>query len=202
MSGFLDLVLEINTKEDVREYTSKCRQISEVIHELIIFTRIYEDIGINDPTWQNVRRTIEKAMMDHPDAHLDYDLPKENVFVLADPLFEKVFYTFIDNTLRHGEYATKFSVSYQFPGRDLVIVYKDDGAGVVDIDKTRLFEKGFGNHTGFGLFIAKEILAITQITIKETGEPGEGARFEIFVPEGFWKFASSETDTNIKPPSP
>ncbi|WP_214036213.1 HAMP domain-containing sensor histidine kinase [Methanospirillum sp.] len=199
LSGFLDLVLEINTKEDVREYTKKCRQISEVIHELIIFTRIYEDIGINDPTWQNVRRTIEKAMVDHPDAHLNYDLPKENVFVLADPLFEKVFYTFIDNTLRHGKYATKFSVSYQFPDRDLVIVYKDDGAGIVNIDKNRLFEKGFGKHTGFGLFIAKEILAITQITIKETGEPGMGARFEIFVPEGFWKFSGSETETTAKP---
>jgi hypothetical protein len=33
----------------------------------------------------------------------------------------------------------------------------------------------------------KEILAITGITIAETGEPGKGARFEMTVPEGEWR---------------
>jgi len=39
-----------------------------------------------------------------------------------------------------------------------------------------------------GLFLAREILSITGITIKETGEPGNGARFEIAVPEGAFRF--------------
>lgn len=43
---------------------------------------------------------------------------------------------------------------------------------------------GVREHTGFGLFFAREILAITGITIRETGTPGEGARFEMVVPEG------------------
>jgi len=34
---------------------------------------------------------------------------------------------------------------------------------------------------GLGLFLSREILAITGITITETGEPGNGARFEIAV---------------------
>jgi signal transduction histidine kinase len=38
----------------------------------------------------------------------------------------------------------------------------------------------------FGLFLAREISDITGITIKETGEPGKGARFEITVPKGAW----------------
>jgi signal transduction histidine kinase len=38
-----------------------------------------------------------------------------------------------------------------------------------------------------GLFLSKEILSITGITIKESGEPGKGARFEMTVPKGAWR---------------
>jgi len=36
---------------------------------------------------------------------------------------------------------------------------------------------------GLGLFLAREILAITGITLSETGTSGSGARFEIRCPE-------------------
>jgi signal transduction histidine kinase len=58
-------------------------------------------------------------------------------------------------------------------------------------EKERIFDRGFGKNTGFGLAISREILSITGMTIRETGEPGRGARFEITVPNGAWRFASS-----------
>ena len=36
-------------------------------------------------------------------------------------------------------------------------------------------------------FLAREILSITGLSIKEVGEEGKGARFEILVPEGKWR---------------
>ena len=54
-------------------------------------------------------------------------------------------------------------------------------------DKKRLFERGFGKNTGMGLFLSREILSITGITIQECGQPGTGARFEITVPKGKWR---------------
>jgi signal transduction histidine kinase len=47
-----------------------------------------------------------------------------------------------------------------------------------------IFEQGFRQHTGPGLFLSREILSIAGITITENGEPGKGARFEITVPKG------------------
>jgi signal transduction histidine kinase len=44
-------------------------------------------------------------------------------------------------------------------------------------------------HSGFGLYFTREILSITGICIRETGEPGNGARFEIVVPRGKYKGA-------------
>jgi len=54
-------------------------------------------------------------------------------------------------------------------------------------DKRVIFKRGFGENTGLGLFLARESLAITGITITETGEPGIGAWFEIVVPKGGYR---------------
>ncbi|PKL57911.1 MAG: sensor histidine kinase, partial [Methanomicrobiales archaeon HGW-Methanomicrobiales-5] len=43
--------------------------------------------------------------------------------------------------------------------------------------------RGFGKHTGLGLFLSREILSITGISITETGTPDKGVRFEIHVPK-------------------
>lgn len=66
--------------------------------------------------------------------------------------------------------------------RSLVLVFVDDGVGVPDADKERIFERGFGKNTGLGLFLSREILAITGMTISERGRAGQGVRFEIEVP--------------------
>ena len=59
--------------------------------------------------------------------------------------------------------------------------------GISPDQKESIFERGYGKNTGMGLFLAREILAITGITIAETGKPGKGARFEITVPAGMWQ---------------
>ncbi|MEI6842844.1 MAG: ATP-binding protein, partial [Methanomicrobiales archaeon] len=70
---------------------------------------------------------------------------------------------------------------------DYLIVCEDDGDGIVAAEKEKIFERGFGKNTGLGLALSREILAITGITITETGEPGKGARFEMTVPKGAWR---------------
>jgi len=55
--------------------------------------------------------------------------------------------------------------------------------------KSRIFEWAHGNNTGFGLFLVREILSITGMTIRETGEAGKGARFEIEVPREHYRMA-------------
>ena len=69
-----------------------------------------------------------------------------------------------------------------------MIICEDDGSGIPLDEKERIFERGFGRNTGFGLFLSREILAIAGIEIRETGRPGEGARFELRVPPGEYRF--------------
>jgi len=119
------------------------------------------------------------------------EVDRPDLEILADPLFLKVFYNLIDNSLRYaGEGLQKIRVESQRSDDGLVITYTDDGVGVPDGDKKHLFERGFGKNTGFGLFLSREILSITGITIDETGTFGKGAEFTLRVPPGMYRFGN------------
>jgi signal transduction histidine kinase len=69
----------------------------------------------------------------------------------------------------------------------MVIRYEDNGAGILDENKEKIFNRGFYTNNGFGLLLSREILSLTGLGIRETGTPGKGACFEITVPKGMWR---------------
>jgi signal transduction histidine kinase len=111
----------------------------------------------------------------------------DEVELLTDPLADKVPYNLVDNSIRHGKKVSRIRMSAEQVGDSMMIVYEDDGVGISAEDRERLFEKGFGKNTGYGLFLIREILAITGITIVENGKVGKGVRFEMLVPPGAWR---------------
>jgi len=127
-------------------------------------------------------------------------LPKTDTEVFADTFFDRVFYNLIDNSYRHGEQVRHISID-TVTGTDesLIIRYRDDGTGVSPGEKQKIFEQGFGKNTGFGLFFIQEVLAITSLTIRETGEFGRGVLFEITVPKDAWRPCSGESRPENKP---
>ncbi|MDD1696400.1 MAG: sensor histidine kinase, partial [Methanoregula sp.] len=66
------------------------------------------------------------------------------------------------------------------------------GKGIPVTEKEKIFEFGYGKGTGFGLFLIRELLGNTGITITETGEPGKGVKFEIVIPKGKFRKVKSE----------
>ncbi|RPJ53813.1 MAG: ATP-binding protein, partial [Methanobacteriota archaeon] len=106
----------------------------------------------------------------------------------ADRLLEKVFYNLFENAIRHGERVSRICISVRDVLDDVTIVVEDDGVGIPEYEKGKIFNQGYGRNTGYGLFLIREILAITGMTISETGKPGRGARFEIRMPEGTYQF--------------
>jgi signal transduction histidine kinase len=75
----------------------------------------------------------------------------------------------------------------KFSPGSLLLIYGDDGVGIPSEEKDKIFKRGYGKNTGYGLFLIREILSITGLSIQESGIPGEGARFEIHVPEGSYR---------------
>jgi PAS domain S-box-containing protein len=176
------------------DYLAQALKISETIDRQIGFTKDYEDLGVKAPVWQDISSCIGRASAGLNLQNVRIGVETHGLEVYADPLLEKVFYNLIDNALRYGgEHLTTITVSSRPAGTGLVLVFTDDGAGIARDDKPRLFDKGFGRNTGLGLFLSREILSITGITITETGVPGRGARFEMAIPAGGFRFEGQST---------
>ncbi len=185
---FLELSREDLKGTRYEEFIEKEDQAAEAIQRQIEFTRYYQDIGVNAPDWQDVETAIREASSQLCLETIDLQVAVGGTEVFADPLIVKVFFNLMENSLRHGGGVTRLSFFSRETKAGLVITYRDDGAGISAEDKEKLFRKGFGKHTGLGLFLSREILAITGIAITENGEPGKGVQFEITVPEGAYRF--------------
>ena len=116
----------------------------------------------------------------------------------ADPMLEKVFSNLVENSVVHGETVKKITISTMVDGSDMVVVYEDDGCGIPDGEKERIFDRGHGKNSGYGLYLSKEILSITGIDILENGRPGEGTRFEIRVPQGVYRVGNPSTKVSAE----
>jgi signal transduction histidine kinase len=118
------------------------------------------------------------------------DFGLEGIEIYADALLERVFVTLIENTIRHAKGATFISAGYTISGDDAVIFVEDNGQGILEDKKEEIFRKGAGASGSASLFLSREILSITGITIRENGISGKGARFEIRVPKGSYRFSA------------
>ncbi|HWQ63471.1 MAG TPA: HAMP domain-containing sensor histidine kinase [Methanospirillum sp.] len=172
---------------DFGDIINESQSVVDTIRNQIEFTQVYDAIGSRPPVWHSIKETVEQAICNIPGTGLMFNLDLGDILVLADPLLEKVLYTLIENTVRHGKWGTSVQFSFEITGSNLILVYEDDGVGIADEKKSGIFIEGFEKNSGFGLFIAREILAITHIAVRETGVYGKGVRFEIRVKEGFWK---------------
>ena len=188
LHGYVELSSENPGPKRLAEIIAKEKSVLERIHHQISFTKEYQEIGVKAPIWQEVSLTISSAGRGLENVKISIDSSIGKLEIFADPLLTKVFYNLFDNTIRYGEHATIITISCQKRDSALILKIADNGVGIPAADKKKIFEKGFGKNTGFGLFLASEILQITGLAITETGLPGKGAHFEIMVPEGSFRF--------------
>jgi len=190
--GFLEISGAALAGTRLEKYVEKEKNAAIAIRRMISFTKDYEEIGQQRPGWHRPDAIIRQAAktMNFPDITIDCRLGSLELF--SDPLLERVFHNLLDNAIRHGEHAKTITVTSEPTDRGLLIRWEDDGTGIPDAEKERIFERGFGKHTGLGLFLVREILSLTGIMIQETGVFGSGARFELMVPAGMYRYPSQD----------
>jgi PAS domain S-box-containing protein len=192
LEGYLDLSREITDEPELLLYLKKGDSAIQSIKEIIAFTKEYELVGMTAPVWQNVSRTFENAVELSSPHDIMISSLVEGVWIYADPLLIRVFSNFIDNSIRHGYNVSSISLSSVSTSDELTLVYEDDGVGVEWGEKEKIFARGYGKHTGLGLFLIREIFAITGIRILESGDPGTGVKFEMHIPRGNFRVLSGD----------
>jgi PAS domain S-box-containing protein len=182
LRGNLELVKSTVTEPNALVKLDKIERSSRIILDQIRFTKEYQDMGSSSPQWQNIAEIVHGNPQVREVKDLLIEAKAMCLSVYADPMLPKVFHNLIENTLRYASRPATIRIGCETTDGSTLLIYEDLGPGIPEDEKVRIFEKGFGKGTGLGLFLSREILAITGITIVETGFHGRGARFEISIP--------------------
>ncbi|MFH0966101.1 MAG: response regulator, partial [Methanobacteriota archaeon] len=165
------LTVQMNTYElllefaelypDIRQFVTILGSSINSIMEHLVFSEIYQKIGIQRPRWLSVGGIIESITCSHEFGDISILHSTGSVEVYTDVMFGKIITNLIENAIMHGKRVTTVQIGFYEQINQGVIVIEDDGIGVPDELKKRIFEKGFGSNTGLGLYYTREILEIT-----------------------------------------
>ncbi|MFA5267451.1 MAG: response regulator [Methanoregula sp.] len=190
--GFAEFSRTAKDEQERIAFIDKQREILETIQNLIKKTKDYQQMGIDCSRWIGIEKTIRMQMSlqsQKPATSLLCDL--SGLEINTDPLIARVFYNLIHNAIRHGGNVSRITFSFREDPAGLLLICEDDGAGIPADQKPRLFDRVVGGAGKFGLFFVREFLTLSGMAIQETGIPGTGARFEISVPAGMYRFAGN-----------
>jgi two-component system, sensor histidine kinase and response regulator len=187
MREYLELSLARRSRDPETAWSDVTNAMAVVNQTIntVEFTGHYQKIGVKSPVWKNARRLVDESGKDTNlgAIRLENAIPAA-VEIYADPLIEKAFFNLIDNAVRYGQKIT--TIRFRFEESETTggtIICEDDGIGIAEGEKEKIFAYEYGMNTGLGLFLVREILTITGITIRETGRDGKGARFEMSFPK-------------------
>jgi signal transduction histidine kinase len=162
------------------KYITAIELATQQSDKIFEFTSQYEKIGLEKIADIDVGETFNQALRNAPEAaKISVANNAVGLIVRADSMLQQLFYNLIDNSLRHGERVTEINLRYEENPDCVKLVYEDNGVGVPDANKDRIFLGGFttGHGSGLGLMIVKKMIETYGWKIIEEGEEDKGARF-------------------------
>jgi len=188
LGGYLELLNDHPPEPKHSMILAKLKSSVKMITASIEFTQRYQDLGVVAPDWMNVNDTFYRACIHIDIKKIRYESTVDRLEIFADSLLGQVFYNILQNAVEHGDHVSVVRLSSVQVPDGMLLRIEDDGIGIPDNDKEKIFNRGFGKNNGMGLFLSREILLLTGISIRETGSEGSGARFDIFVPKKAYRF--------------
>ncbi len=186
--GYLELIEDMDlSEEEVGEYLEKTdrairdsvdliekvRTIREVEHEEEV-----EEVWI-DPVIQNV---LSERQSEISDNGFEIEYEKVDCKVEGGPLLEELFSNIIENSVFHSD-GDKIKISGDLEEDYCTVIVEDDGKGISDRDKEKVFDrefkKGKSAGSGLGLFMVERIAKNYNGSVSVKDSELGGARFEV-----------------------
>jgi PAS domain S-box-containing protein len=162
------------------------REVESAVGQMVRifdFAKIYEQIGLQKLEYIDVGACVKDAV--HMFSSLDVEVVNDcsGLKVLVDSVLRQLFYNLIDNSLKHDETVSQIRLYYEETKDELRLIYEDNGVGIPQTEKEKIFEEGYGKGTGYGLFLIERMCEVYGWTIKENGKPSQGVRFIMTLPK-------------------
>jgi signal transduction histidine kinase len=198
LKGYSDILMQGElSREDEMKYFSSINESANHLGELvnILFEQVkfqYSDysltltkVDLNEflrSTCANYYNIFEKKGFE-----MEIDIPEEPYFRQIDIVhMKRTFNNILENCLSHNNNPVPVCISAAIENGYYVIRFKDDGFGISDENKEKIFEPFFqenssrnNRHSGLGLSIAKQVIERHGGTIKLASKKDYKTVFEI-----------------------
>lgn len=191
--GYNELLGMMTDDPKFRSFLEKEKYALARIRHQFQYSKDYQNIATEPPRWQNIRNLTSRVSEGFDTKNVRIRAETGSATVLADPLLERAFHYLLGIAIPPGGTATEVKISIHPEGLSGILVMEGNGAGIPAAEKEKIFERGYGRDSSWGLFIARDILAVTGMTIRETGEQGKGVRFEITLPAGSFRMDGTDS---------
>ena len=194
LRGYVELTKVITSDEEASAFIRCEEEILRKIHDELQFTEEYQEIGMRVERWVNVATAIARAVSEYDDETISVKLEIGSLEIFCDPILRRMFTHLLDNSKKYCMVAPDIRVCHRETPDGLLLTYEDNSTGIPENRKKGIFIRNVGKANCYGLIFAHDLLELSGISIRETGIPGKGARFEIVVPRGAYRFDSRSTD--------
>jgi len=182
--NYIYLTKKQSNNENITGYLQQVESTVDQIAKIFEFAKAYEMVGIEEVTYSNAEKMFNEAVTLFSGVEkIKFTNECNGLIVLSDSLLRQLFYNLIHNSLVHGKTVNKIRLHYIDEEKQLKLIYTDNGIGVSEDDKVRIFKEGYGKGTGYGLYLIKKICEDYGWIIHEMGLLGNGAQFVMTIPK-------------------
>jgi len=187
--------LDKETRRGMRIILREAKRLTEMVIDLLDFTRIQDDRMTLNVEQTDIRAEFEDTVymygsrLSQDGIELDYldndeDIPE----ITCDPKrLRQVFLNILDNAAKHGGEGKRIEASMHYEGKSVVVRIRDFGPGIPE-DELPLVKKKFykgsskARGTGIGLAVCDEIVERHGGELLLSNAPGGGTLVTVSLP--------------------
>jgi signal transduction histidine kinase len=200
--GFSSLLLDswenmdlVEGRQFLERVMSNARGLETLIEQLLDFSRLDRGVHPVANAVLDLAETTGRILHDHPDLVSGHELrcelvPGSRLWGSASAL-ERIVSNLVGNAAKYSPAGTTITVGVHAQDEQVSLVVDDEGAGVPEADRERVFSRFFRGGgdavastrgAGIGLAIVAEYSSAMSGSVKVTEAPSGGARFTVTFP--------------------
>lgn len=186
MAGYLELLQGCDLPEEAEGFVRKAEEgigdsmdLIEKVRTLRSIDREeIEEVGISSIIKNVISERGSKAQ--EKDMEIEYEEISCNI--LGGVLLEELFSNLLENSIQHSG-GDRIRITSREKEEECVITVEDDGKGIPDEYKDKIFERGFKSEesggSGLGMHLVKKIIESYDGSIEVKDSELGGARFDV-----------------------
>jgi len=164
--------------------------LSHLIGNFLDFTRIEEGKERYNFEKANLSEVLNKTLENYPlklvrpDVKIEPRIDTSTESYLDKEAISRAFVNLLDNALKFSPPEATVNISMRRDGGQVIIEVKDQGPGIEDSEKNKIFDRFYdkAKGTGLGLALVRQIVLDHGGRIELDSAAGKGSTFRIMLP--------------------